>query len=107
MKFTKIDNKQGITKIILRPTLIAKCKIGQDWYVNKLDIHFIPNNCYPDYMEVNEYIMSELDGAELNIEDVVERVYNFFNDTYSPKSLKVIDNVSGVKTHFDVVVIKE
>lgn len=103
---TKLENKQGISFIIMKPVAYTKCAIGQDWYKNELEIMFEPNECYPDYMEVNEWIMTEIDGKEFNIEDVVDVVYNFLMEIYQPKYLKVADRIIGCKTHFDVVVEK-
>ena len=103
---TKLENKQGITMIIMRPVAYTKCAIGQDWYKNELEIMFEPNDCYPDYMEINEWIMTEIDGKEFNIEDVVDAVYNFLMETYQPNDLRVVDRIIGCKTHFDVVVEK-
>lgn len=102
----KLTNSQKITEIIMKPVAYTKCVIGQDWYKNELEIYFIPNECYPDYMEVNDFIMERVDGKELNIEDVVDIVYAELKK-YDPVALKVIDYIKGCKTHFDVTVIKE
>lgn len=103
----KIENNQNISEIIMYPTAITKCAIGQDWYQNEFEIHFEPNRCYPDYMEVQAYIMKEVDGQELNIEEAVEKIYDYLTSEYDPYCLKVIDRVHGNKVHFDVCVIKE
>lgn len=102
----KLKNKQGITLITMKPVAYTKCAIGQDWYKNEFEIMFEPNGYYPDYMEVNEWIMTEIDGKEFNIEDVVDAIYSFLMETYQPKDLKVIDRIIGCKTHFDVIVEK-
>ncbi len=103
---TKIKNIQEIAEIIMKPIAYTKCAIGQDWYKNELEIIFNPNDCYPDYMEINEWIMTEIDGKEFNIENVVDMIYNFLMKTYQPDNLKVIDRIIGCKTHFDVIVEK-
>ena len=102
----KIKNTQLINKIIMHPVAYTKCVIGQDWYKNELEIQFIPGDCYPDYMEVNDYIMQEIDGAEMNIEDVVDKVYSYLMDNYIPDVLIVTNHIKGCKTHFDVDVTK-
>lgn len=102
----KIENKQNISKIIMKPTAYTKCVIGQDWYKNEFDIEFIPGDYYPDYMDVNSYIMQEIDGAELNIEDAVEKIYDFLRENYEPQVLVITDHIEGCKTHFDVDVVK-
>lgn len=103
---TCLKNKQGINKITMMPVAYTKCVIGQDWYRNELEIIFIPADVYPDYMEVNEWIMKEIDGEELNIEDVVAMIYDFLVDEYHPVSVEVKDHIRGCKTHFDVIVEK-
>lgn len=102
-----IENTQEITMIIMKPTAITKCQIGQDWYKNELEITMLPDETYPDYMKVQGWVMTNIDGKELNIEDVVEKVFRYVSETYKPKQLRVTDNVTGNKVHFDVVVIKE
>jgi len=102
---TKLENKQGIKEITMMPTAYTKCAIGQDWYKNEMVIHFAPGEYYPDYMDVNKWIMEEIDGKEFNIEDVVEEIYNFLL-YYEPKELSIEDHIKGCKTHFDVIVKK-
>lgn len=103
---TKIENTQGITKIIMKPVAYTKCAIGQDWYKNELEIIFIPRNYYPDYIEVNEWIMTNIDGKEFNIEDVVDSIYKYLTEEYQPDTLTIKNNIVGCKTHFDVIVEK-
>lgn len=103
----RLENTQRISKIIMMPNAFTKCAIGQDWYENHFEIEFMPDDCYPDYMQVNEFIMKEVDGREFNIEDAVKAVYEFLWVTYSPKSLKVVDHIRNCRTHFDVDVVKE
>jgi len=102
----KIKNTQKINKIIMKPMAYTKCAIGQDWYKNELEIVFVPALCYPDYIEVNEWIMEHIDGKELNIEDVIDYIYKFLTEEYQPQSLTIKNNIAGCKTHFDVIVEK-
>ena len=103
---TKIENKERVTHIVMHPTAYTKCRIGQDWYKCCFEIHFEPGACYPDYMEVNAYIMSEIDGKELNIEEAAYMLF-FHLRQYAPKRLKVINHITNCKTHFDVDVTVE
>lgn len=102
----KIKNIEGITKITMFPVAYTICAIGKDWFKSELEIVFEPGDCYPDYMEVNRFIMEEVDGKEMNIEEVVDRVYEFL-DGYAPRRLVVTDHVKGCRTHFNVDVVKE
>ena len=103
---THIENKEDIKVITMKPTACTLCAIGQDWFNNQLEISFTPDKCYPDYIEVRDWIMDNIDGKELNIEQVVDRVFRFLDEEYKPKSLHITDYVIGCKSHFDVVVEK-
>lgn len=103
---TKLVNSQKIKKIIMKPVAFTKCAIGQDWYKNILSITIEPGAYYPDYMEVNDWIMQNIDGKELNIEEVVDLIYNFIVTEYEPETIKVTNSIEGCKTHFDVIVEK-
>lgn len=98
---TKIENKEKVSRIVMKPTAVAKCKIGQDWYKMAFEVEFIPGNCYPDYIEVNDFIMEHIDGKELNIEEAARIIYDLLS-IYNPISLTVTNHISGCKTHFDV-----
>ena len=102
----RIKNEQEIKKITMCPTAYTKCVIGQDWYKNELEIDFVPDLWYPDYIEVDQWIMEEIDGHEFNIEDVVDMIYKKLNVEFYPKSIKVTNHIKGCKTHFDVIVSK-
>lgn len=99
----KIPNTENVQKIIMHPSACVKCQIGQDWYKINFDACFIPTDCYPDYMEVQKYVMNEIDGKELNIEQATRLLYDFLN-LYKPADLEVTANVSDNKVHFDVEV---
>lgn len=103
MEFLK--NVEEISKITMEPAAVSKCKIGGDWYRHKFRIEFEPGDVYPDYIEVNEYVMKMIDGKDLNIEEAVDILYKHLT-CYQPKSLKVVDEIRGCKTHFDVIVEK-
>ncbi len=100
-----LENTQSIKLITMKPVAFTKCVIGQDWYRNELEIIFEPGEEYPDYIDVNNWIMEQIDGQEMNIEDVVDAVYKFLLN-YNPRFLKVRDYIKGCKTHFDVIVEK-
>lgn len=97
----RIENKENVSKIVMKPTAISKCKIGQDWYKMAFEIEFIPRDFYPDYIEVNDFVMKEIDGKELNIEEAAKMLYEMLS-AYEPRSLKVTNHITGCKTHFDV-----
>lgn len=97
----KLENNENVTEIVMRPTACVKCQIGQDWYQCQFEAIFIPSVYYPDYIEVQEFVMDEIDGETLNIEQAARSLYDFLS-MYGPKSLKVINHVHGCKSHFDV-----
>lgn len=101
----KLWNKENITGIVMEPTACVKCAIGQDWYKCEFMVTFYPGDYYPDYMEVEKFVMEEIDGHELNIEEAVDRLYQHLKQ-YEPSGLVVGCNVHGCKVHFDVEVVK-
>lgn len=101
-----IENKENVTNIVMYPVAFTKCKIGQDWYKCGFEVHFVPGECYPDYMEVSSFVCSEIDGHELNIEEAAKILYDFLKK-YSPLQLKVTNHITGCKTHFNVDVTIE
>ena len=102
----KLENKQDIKMIIMKPEVYTVCDIGGDMYRSKLEISFIPGDCYPDYMQVERWLAENIDGKRLNIEDVVAKVYEFIEHEYHPEQMEVRNEVTNCRTHFDVTVIK-
>ena len=102
----KIDNKENVTRIIMKPTACVKCHIGQDWYQCNFEVIFLPDKYYPDYIKVQNYIMDEIDGKELNIEQAAKMLYDHLNK-YEPFDLVVTNHITGCKSHFDVDVTVE
>ena len=102
---TRIENKEKINKIIMKPYATCLCHIGQDWYLNKFEIEFIPENYYPDYMEVEKWINENIEGKELNIEQAVDMIYSHLM-RYEPFDITVRSVVKDCKTHFNVIVEK-
>ena len=101
----KIRNDQGIKRIVMKPQAMTRCELGGDWYANNLLVVFDPDECYPDYTEVQEWVMENIDGETLNIEDVVQKVHDMLMQ-FAPVHLEVKYRVENCKTHFDVYVIK-
>lgn len=101
----KIPNKENIKLIQMHPKATCFCNIGQDWYLNEFTIHFYPGAFYPDYMEVESWINKNIEGQNLNIEEAINKIYNFLK-LYEPDGLEVISNVNDCKTHFNVMVKK-
>lgn len=97
----RIENRENVTEIIMKPTAHVKCKIGQDWYKCEFNVQFVPGDCYPDYMEINDFVMKHIDGHELNIEEAAKVLRDKLLE-YNPKDLKVTNCIKGCKTHFDV-----
>ena len=105
-KIIKLKNKENVSQIIMKPTAITKCKIGQDWFKSEFECLFTPGDYYPDYMEVDWFISTVIDGHELNIEEAARLLYDFLQE-YEPTALKVISHITGCKSHFNVDVVIE
>ena len=102
----KILNKQNIKKIIMKPSASCFCPLGQDWYRIDFNIEFIPKNYYPDYCDVQTFILNNINKKELTIENAVDILYNYFQIEYSPENITIQANVNIVQSHFPVIVIK-
>lgn len=101
----RIPNKENVTGITMYPQAHTFCRIGQDWFVNRFEVHFLPADFYPDYMEVNSFIQKNIEGKEMNIEEAAKTLYDFLKEEYTPKNIWVIDHVRDCNTHFDVDVV--
>lgn len=102
----KIPNNENVTKIVMRPIAYTKCKIGQDWFLNKFEVIFEPDEYYPDYMEVNQFILENIEGQEMNIEHAAQCLCNYLKQ-YNPKRVQVVNHISDCNTHFNVDVTVE
>ena len=102
-----LTNNEKISRIVMHPQAICKCKIGQDWYKNQFEVVFYPNMCYPDYMAVLDWIEENLSGKELNIEQAVAMLWDYLKLQFDPSKLIVTSKVDDAITHFPVEVTKE
>lgn len=101
----KFKNVQGISKVSFKQNVQCFCPLGNDWYTNQLGVDMQMGETIPDYCEVDDFIRS-ISGKSLIIEDVVQQVYEYFENTYHPKALYVESYVDDAK-HLPVTVIKE
>ena len=101
-----IRNNEKISEITMKPTAFTKCKLGGDWYKSELTIRFTPDEYYPDYSEVQAWIMENVDGKEFNIEEVVAVIYEHLFTMYLPAKLHIKNDVINCRTHFNVTVEK-
>ena len=100
---TKLSNTQQIKRITMHPQAACKCVLGGDWYTINFDIEFIPNDSYPDYMEVQDFVQRHIDGESLNIEDAVAILRDMLIGFY-PHGVSVTAKIVNAKTHFNVEV---
>lgn len=98
-------NTQGITKIILTQNVQCFCPLGDDWYTNHITIELIPKSIIPDYCEADDFIRG-LAGQSLIIEDVIDKIFTYFKQSYDCSYVKVVSYVDDAK-HLAVTVVKE
>ena len=103
----KISNKENISTITMRPFAECLCAIGKDWYHIDFEVYFEPSTCYPDYMQISDFVSQNISGKELNIEQAVAILGDMLYREYSPNHLYVTGTVDKVVTHFPVEVCKE
>lgn len=103
----KQENKQGVSRIIYKPTSTCFCPLGNDWYTNKFFIIMKPSDCFPDYIDIEKFINLYINGASLIIEDATKMLYDYIVREYNPLEVKVISKVDEVQSHSPVVVVIE
>lgn len=96
-----ISNVQSITTIEADKRISLYCPIGKDYYTADVLIKFMPDNFYPDYIDLDVFL-NRLSGLSLTIEDAAEEVYNELQ-SYKPKKAKVtIEAFSNTHLHVKV-----
>ncbi len=105
MRIEKLHNKQGIKEIEIEPSVCCYCPLGADWYNMKVNIKIKIDKYYPNYCDIRAFLNEEIQGKNLIIEDVLDKVYNFIK-LYEPKELVVTGIVSEIESHPPVKVTK-
>lgn len=101
---TRIENKEGVSKIVMRPIVYCLCDLGGDWYSLEIEIEMKPVGAYPDYMEVQDFLMRCVDGKRLNIEEALLITKKELEIWFPDAEIVVKGVVKNAKTHFDVEV---
>lgn len=99
------EHTQGISKVTFNKTITVFCPLGNDFYTAHVNVDFVPDKVMMDYLD-EEAFFKGLSGANLIIEDLVEKVHKRYTDTYAPKYVKVTVFAENA-AHFPVTVIKE
>lgn len=98
-----ISNTQEISIIKADKRISLYCPIGKDYYTADINIKFVPNAFYMDYIDLDVFL-NKLSGLSLTIEDAVNEIYNELQ-RYKPKKVNVtIEAFSN--THLHVIVSK-
>nr|DAG27895.1 MAG TPA: archeaosine synthase [Caudoviricetes sp.] len=105
-KLAKFEHTQGISRVTFDKTLTVYCPLGHDYYTAHIIVQFAPGTVMMDYLDEEEFFNNYIQGQNLIIEDVVDRVYQHLQDEYKPKYLKVSVRAENAK-HFPVTVEKE
>ena len=98
-----IENKYGIKEIVLYPTAICYCPLGNDWYSNNFEVIMEVKDNIPDYCEVEKWLDENIRGKSLIIEDVLDKFYQYLQKNYNPIKVEVQSIVDDAK-HFPVKV---
>lgn len=101
---TKLAHTQGVNSIQMHFEMQLYCPQGFEHYTGTFDVDFTPNECLPDYCELDK-LFRENCGKSMIVEDAVKWVYDTLMDVYQPDDLHVKMSVQNV-LHFDVVVEK-
>lgn len=102
----KLENKQGINTITMKPRAVCFCPLGDDWYTNEFLISIDVADYYPDYCDIEKFLNEKVRGKSLIIEDAVEIVYDYIAEELNPDWIEVTSCVNDVTSHSPVVVSK-
>ena len=101
----RFENDMGVKQIVMYlRNLKIFCPIGKTWYTLEAKINFIPNKTIPDYIEVQNYLNTEIVNQSLTIESATSKIQNYLSSEYNPVSVKVVANVKDA-AHFEVDVV--
>ena len=98
-----IENTQYITAIEADKRICLYCPIGKDYYTAVVNIKFIPNEYYMDYIKLDQFL-NRLSGLSLTIEDATRDIYDELQ-SYRPSKAKVMIEAFS-NTHLHVKVTK-
>lgn len=101
----KFEHTQGISKVTFNKSISVFCPLGNDYYTADITVDFVPDKFMMDYIDEDNFI-KKLSGAELIIEDLVEKIHTHLNEEYEPKYVKVSVFAYNA-AHFPVTVYKE
>ena len=96
-----IENTQRVDLIEADKQICLYCPIGKDYYTAVVNIKFIPNEYYMDYIDIDQYL-NRLSGLSLTIEDAASDIYDELQ-SYRPSKAKVsIEAFSNTHLHVKV-----
>lgn len=96
-----IENTQRVNLIEADKQIVLYCPIGKDYYTAIVNIEFIPNEYYMDYIKLDQFL-NRLSGLSLTIEDAARDIYDELR-SYRPSKAKVtIEAFSNTHLHVKV-----
>lgn len=96
-----IENAQKVNLIESDKQICLYCPIGKDYYTAVVNIEFVPNGYYMDYIDLDRYL-NRLSGLSLTIEDAARDIYDELQ-IYKPLKTKVtIEAFSNTHLHVKV-----
>lgn len=99
----KIENQEKIDSITFTRNVQPFCPLGDDYYTAEVQVTFMPNQFYPDYIELDKAIQ-DLGGKSLTIEQLAEKVFDIMQE-FEPETLLVTITADSNR-HFPVTVSK-
>lgn len=99
----KLENKESVNEIYFEKAITPFCPLGDDYYIAKISVWFVPKEFYPEYCELTAEI-EKLSTRPLTIEQLCETVFSIVKQ-YEPGNLDVEIEAKSEK-HFPVTVTK-
>lgn len=96
-----IANTQRVDLIEADKRICLYCPIGKDYYTAVVNIKFIPNEYYMDYIDLDQYL-NRLSGLSLTIEDAASDIYDELQSYKPAKAEVTIEAFSNTHLHVKV-----
>ena len=102
--FRQYNNEQGITRMEFEVPVICYCTLGLNYYKPTLKIEIELNDKIVDFLDLERYFKTDLNGEKLTCENLVKNVFDTMKKIYNPTKLKVCCQSDS---HFLIRTIKE
>ena len=84
-----MNNLYNVKKVKYRKNVHCKCPLGNDWCTYKVKVTVKPKDEIADYCNIDNFIMTCIDGKEMILEQAVHEIKKFIETQYTGSEVKV------------------